>query len=250
MDKTQEDIIRFELMLRTSDVEQRTRACDGLQTIVEKWQGTTYGKRAKQLLEKNCRSVAPEQNPELSEFVNRWVGIHKLTDVGLRDFLSELQSRPAIAARLRREVIKDLRQWISAALPNVGTQTPAEEINALNGFVNMISALEAYEAEMEEIKQLRTGLFGVSYEKAEQKTLAALRAWSFDEAWEALQQLSKPPASFEKDVARRQEEIYRADQIHREVRQLLDRLPQDAPQSWSDAASLIDYAREIKRYMS
>lgn len=250
MDKTQEDIIRFELMLRTSDVEQRTRACDGLQTIVEKWQGTTYGKRAKQLLEKNCRSGAPEQNPELSEFVNRWVGIHKLTDVGLHDFLSELQSRPAIAARLRREVIKDLREWISAAVPNIGTQTPAEEINALNGFVNMISALEAYEAEMEEIKQLRTALFGVSYEKAEQKILAALRAWSFDEAWEALQQLSKPPASFEKDVARRQEEIYRADQIHREVRQLLDKLPQDAPQSWSDAASLIDYARGITRYMS
>lgn len=249
MDKTQEDIIRFELMLRTSDREQRARACDGLQVIVEKWQGTPYGKRAKQLLEKNCRSGAPEKNPELSAFVNRWVGIHKLTDVGLLDFLAELQSKPAIAARLRREVIEDLRQWVSDAVPRIGPQTPAEEIKALNGFVAVVSSLGTYEAEMEELKQLRGALFQVSYEKVRRRITAALSTWSFDEAWEALQQLSKPPASFERDVAQLQEEIYEADQTRQEVVRLFDKLPQDSPESWAAASRLIDYVREIPRYL-
>jgi hypothetical protein len=250
MDKTQEEIIHFELMLRASDPEQRTRARDGLQIIIEKWQGTPYGKRAKQILDNHqSQNSTEEKDPELSRFAHRWIGIHKLTDVGLPSFLRELQSQPAIAARLRREVIIDLRQWISEALSRIGPQTPAEEIKALGSFVTMISALETYEAEMDELKQLRNALFQGRYEKAKQEIAAALSTWSFDEAWSALQQLSNPPASFERDVAQFQEEIYKADQKRREVVRLFDRSPQDGPASWDEAAHLIDYAQELSRYL-
>ena len=249
MDKIQEEIIRYDLMLRAADSEQRTRACDGLQVIVQKWQGTPYAKRAKQILDKNCQSQREEKDPELSGFVNRWIGIHKLTDVGLPRFLQDLQLNPAIAARLRRDVIKDLRQWISIALPLIGAQTPAEEIKALNNFVAMISALETYEAEMEELKQLRNALFQVRYQKVKQEIATALGIWSFDEAWGALQKLSKPPASFEKEVVQLQEQIYKADQTRREVSRLFDQLPQDSPETWSDVSSLINHARELTQYL-
>lgn len=250
MDKTQEDIIRFELMLRANDPEQRTRACDGLQIIVEQWQGTPYAKRAKQILDHNNRqNQTEEKDPELSEFANRWIGIHQLTDVDLPNFLQELQSKPAIAARLRRDVLKDLRQWISEALPQIGTQTPPEVIKALSSSVAMISALETYEAEMEELKQLRNALFQVRYERVKQEIATALGIWSFDEAWGALQQLSNPPASFERDVAQFQEEIYKADQKRREVVRLLDNSPQISPATWSEATHLINHAQALSQYV-
>lgn len=248
VDKIQEDIIRFELMLR-GDLEQKTKACDGLQIIVEKWRGTPYATRAKRLLDKYCQKSSVEKDTELSGFVNRWIGIHTLTDVRLSSFLKELQSKPAIAARLRRDVIGDLRQWISRALPQIGPQTHAEELRALNSFVTMISALGTYEAGMDELKQLRNALFQVRYEKVEQEIAAALSTWSFDEAWVALRQLSNPPASFEKEVAHFQEDIYRADQTRGEVNHLLHKSPDVRPEGWSKASCLIDYAQELSKYL-
>lgn len=249
MDKTEEDIIRFELMLRATDPEQRMRACAGLQTIVQKWQGTPYAKRAKQSLDNsNHQNTGEEHDPELSGFASRWIGIHNLTDVRLPNFLRELQSKPAIAARLRREVIKDLRQWISEALPKIGPQTPAEEIKALNSFLD-IPALKIYEAEMDEAKQLRNALFQVRYQRVKREVATALGTWSFDGAWSALQKLSNPPASFEKDVTQLQDEIYKADQKHQEVNRLLDKSPQNNPAAWTEASSLINYARELAKYL-
>ncbi|MCA1565905.1 MAG: hypothetical protein LC803_09760 [Acidobacteria bacterium] len=250
MDKTQEDIIRFELMLRATDPQQRTRAYDGLQIIIERWQGTPYAKRAKQILDETDRQrQKDEKDPELSAFANRWIGIHKLTDVGLPKFLRELQAKPAIAAHLRSEVIKDLRQWISEALPHIGRQTPAEGIKALTSFVEMISGLETYEAEMKELKQLRNTLFQVRYENARKEIVAALNTWSFDEAWRALQQLSNPPASFEREVTQLQEDIYKADQKCREVIHLFDKSPQVSLAKWSEAADLVNYAQELSGYL-
>src|SRR5215213_2957845 len=249
MDKTQEDIIRFQLMLRATNPEQRMRACDGLRSIVEKWQGTPYAQRAKQILDNSSyQNTTEDKDPELSAFASRRIGIHKLTDVGLSDFLRELQSKPALAARLRREVIKDLRQWISEALPRIGPQTPAEEIEALNSFL-AIPALQTYEAEMDELKQLRNALFQVLYERVKREVVAALGTWSFDEAWSALQQLSNPPASFERDVAQLEDEIYRADQRHQEVDQLIDRAQQESPATWTEVSNLIKYSQELYRYL-
>jgi hypothetical protein len=250
MDKTEEDIIHFELMLRGTP-EQRMEAYHGLQVIVKNWQGTPYGKKAKQILDNNNNNLDPveEKDPELSRFGNRWIGIHKLTDVDLPIFLRELQAKPAIAARLRREVIKDLRQWIAAALPGIGPQTPAEEIKALDRFC-AIPALKTYEAELDELKQLRHELFQLRYERVKQRIDAAIAAWSFDEAWNALKELSNPPASFERRVRHFEEEIYTADQKRQEVNQLLEKLPQESPAAWGEAARLVNYARELSSYLN
>lgn len=249
MDKTQEDIIHFELMLRGTP-EQRMQACQGLRVIVENWQGTPYGKKAKQILDNNNKQDAVEEkDPELSRFTNRWIGIHKLTDVDLPIFLRELQAKPAIAARLRREVIGDLREWISASLPSIGPQTPPEEVKALDRF-SAIPALKNYEAELNELKQLRHELFQLRYQKVTPRIKAALAAWSFDEAWKAMEELSNPPASFEKSVSQFQDQIYQADQKRQEVYELLDKLPQDGPSAWDEAAQLVNYAREVSSYLN
>jgi hypothetical protein len=248
MDKIREDIIRFELMLRATDPEQRTRGCSGLRVIVEQWQGTPYAKQAKQILDSNC-NPSVERDPEFSAFTLRWVAIHNLTDVNLPIVLGELQSKPAVAARLRREILKDLRQWISEALPRVQPQTAREEIDALNRFASL-SVLTTYEAELEELRLLRNRLFELRFEKVRREIATPLNTWSFDEAWCMFQQLTEPPANFETAVTQLQDQIYQADRKYEEVVRLLDQSLQHEPTVWAEASFLIKYVQELSLYLT
>jgi hypothetical protein len=248
MDKIREDIIRFELMLRATDPEQRTRGCSGLRVIVEQWQGTPYAKQAKQILDSNC-NPSVERDPELSAFTLRWVAIHNLTNVNLPIVLRELQSKPAVAARLRREILKDLRQWISEALPQVQPQTAREEIDALNRFATL-PILTTYEAELEELRLLRNRLFELRFEKVRREIATPLNTWSFDEAWGVFQQLSEPPANFETAVTQLQDQIYQANRKYEEVVRLLDQSLQHEPMVWAEASFLIKYVQELSLYLT
>ncbi|HEX7333455.1 MAG TPA: hypothetical protein VF290_18265 [Pyrinomonadaceae bacterium] len=247
MDKVREDILRFELMLR-GDPEQKTRGCSGLRVIAEQMQGTLYAKRAKQILDSNC-TPRGENDPEFSAFTVRWIAIHSLTDLNLPIVLRDLQARPAVAARLRREIIKDLQHWISEILPRVGPQTPPEEIDALNKFAT-IPALTTYEAELDELRQLRNRLFELRYEKARNEITNALNIWSFDEAWSAFQQLANAPANFEKAVTDLQDEIYKANRKNEEVERLLDQSLQHEPADWTEAASVISYVQQLSDHLN
>jgi hypothetical protein len=250
MDRIQEDIALYELMLRGRDPEQKAQAYGEFQKIARQQQGTPSGQQAKLILDEiKNQNQMEEKDPEWAAFSRRWDEIQGLTDVRLPKLLRDLQAKPTIAAPLRRDVIKGLRQWIIEVKPKINMQTSLEEIQRLDSFVSMLSQLETYEDELEELKPLRHALFEVRCQRVEQEIKAALSNWSFDEAWAALRQLSNPPPNLKGDFERLQEMIYNADQTRKEVCGLFDKAPKDEWKEWTESAYSVKYMAELSGYL-
>lgn len=211
MNSIAESLKHAELMLRGTGAE-RAEACATLRKIVEDNRGTPYAADALRLLE-GCegRNTVEPKDSELLEFSRRWEEIHGLTHVGLLKFLKDLSQKPAVAARLRSIIIRDLGGWLADEVPRVDLHTPPDKLKALDRFIATISELKTYANDLEELKPLRGALFQIRLSEAGRRIRAALQVWFFDEAWAAFQTLSKPLVSFEDEVKRLQDEIYRVD---------------------------------------
>jgi hypothetical protein len=247
VDKVLEDIILFKLMLRANDAEKRSRARAGLQLIVGQWQGTPQAEEAKEILARD-EARQPEADPELKELENRWRAIQELTNPDLPRMLRYLQSKPTAAGHLRRSIVKDLRKWISAALLRLGDNADSDAIEALESFTRL-PALSAYEADVDELRQMRSSLFELHYRKVREEVMAALATWSFDEAWAAHKRIANTPANFEQAVAKLEEQIYKAKRDYDEVQRLLDQPFQTIVVDWETAAAAVQYLKELSDYL-
>jgi len=249
LDRVAESLKHAELMLRGTDAEQK-EACATLRKIIDEHQGMPSAEEALRLLERyEGQSPSESRDFELLEFTRRWEEINGLVHVGLLKFLRDLSQKPAVAARLRPAVSKDLRAWITAEVPHINLQTQPEKLAALDRFVSTILELQTYGTDLEELKNLRNALFQVRLSEADRRIRAALEVWSFDDAWAAFQTLSKPPVSFEAEVTSLQDEIYRVNQAHSEVTELLDKTPQGEPSNWMEAAYFVGRIQELLRWL-
>lgn len=242
-----EEVLKHAELLSGGTQAERAQARVYLEKILSEDPNAPSARRVLKILERlDGHPSAADIVPGLLEFSRRWDEIHSLTNVGLLKFLRDLTSEPAIAARLRHRVIKDLRAWIAAAVPQINEQTPPDEIEALDKLVSIISDLETYGVELEELKPLRNRLFSVQLDRAKRRIAHALASWSFDEAWKAFKALSKPPAGLEGEVKVLQDEIYSSDRMHREV-DLLLKVVWESPQNWTAAAVLVERVRALSR---
>ncbi|MFL6284971.1 MAG: hypothetical protein ACJ74Q_17650 [Pyrinomonadaceae bacterium] len=246
MDNVEEVIKRAELLTGGTRAE-RAQARALLEKLLGDDPYAPGARKALKVLERlDGRPSAADLVPGLLEFSRRWDEIHSLTHVGLLKFLRDLKSEPAIAARLLQRVVKDLRTWIAAAVPQINEQTLTDEIDALDRFVSIISDLETYGVELEELKSLRNRLFDVRLGEAKRRIRRALASWSFDDAWKVFKALAKPPAGFEGNVKSLQDEIYSCDRMHCEV-DLLVKTAWEAPRNWINAVALAKHTRSLSR---
>ena len=244
MDNVEEVIKHAELLTGGTEAE-RAQAHALLEKVLGDDPSAPAARKAIKLLERlDGRPSAANLVPGLLEFSRRWEEIRSLKHVGLLKFLRDLKSEPAIAARLRQRVVTDLRALIAAALPQIDEQTPADELDALERFVSIISDLETYGVELEELKRLRHRLFEVQLGKARRGIRRALASWSFDDAWKAFKALSKPPAGSEGDAKDLQDEIYNSDRLYRDVG-LLVKTAWGPPRGWTEAAALAKHASAL-----
>lgn len=234
-------------MLRSADPEQQERGRERLREIIREAEGSTYAKRARVLLVPDERPT--HVDPELDRLANLWPSIQGFKDHRLADFLKQLGAYPGMTVPLRTEVIRELRKWITEALPHLGTGMSPTGVAALNDFVAAVRGEAAYE-ELPEFCNLRDGLFHLRLQETAARVDEALKTWALDEAWRLLDELGPLPDMFKTNIERLQADVYEVDRLYRAVQGLLRQLPNAAPAGWPEARLQTKTLEQLRQYLS
>src|SRR5207237_10013639 len=147
------------------------------------------------------------EDPELGEFLREWKGLQGLTVFPLPDMLQELKEKPLLAIRLHSEVVGSLRRWIVAAVSGESDELQPGNARRLHEVIGLISEIDIYSVELEELRQLSDSLFGLNYHETARHIDEALREWEVKEGWKLFESLKNPPESYQEEVGRLQKKL-------------------------------------------
>jgi hypothetical protein len=249
MDEFEQMIRDAEIMLRSANAQQRERGRENLRAVIGEADGSSYAKRARDLLSKPERVASEFIDPELDELTCIWPSIQGFDDHRLCPFLKRLGAYPSMAVPLRTDVIRDLRRWIVDVLPQVKQGAPPAQIASLNDFVAAVRGVAAYEA-LPEFGELRDGLFHLRLQECATLVDQALANWEVDVAQQLLDELVPLPDAFKANVERLQADVYEADRLQRTVEGLLRQLATVAPTNWIETRLQAESLEQLKQYLS
>src|SRR5205085_3984481 len=114
----------------------------------------------------------------------------------------------------------------------------------LHEVIGLISEIDIYSVELEELRQLSDSLFGLNYHETARHIDEALREWEVKEGWKLFESLKNPPESYQEEVGRLQKKLYAVGAARQKVEALFDRAPAGEPSSWDDVGELVGFARD------
>lgn len=248
MNKSQRKLSEAEILMQGSNPEQRQRAKELLSVVITEADGTSTAQKARELLEKMEAGRPVERNPEVSKFAQRWSGLQGLTDPNLVLWLRALQNQPYLIAHLRPVVVKDLRNWINQAVPQVADGLSQKELHTVESFVKEVSKIDAYC--VDELKPLRKALFELRYQETKSRIETALEEWAIDEAWRLFEELGPTPEDFDTQAQKLQNGIYQVEQLRQEVQDSLSHPPEVTLESWLNMRLLVTLLHRYAGYLS
>lgn len=237
-----------EIMLRSTDPAQQERGRAQLRETIDATRGSVYAKQAQDMLAAGMRRMPVAVDPELDKLAGIWPLIQGFHDYRLATFLRQLENYPGMAMPLRTDVVRELRQWINDALPQVGTSASPAQVAPLHDFVAAVRGVAAYE-ELPEFGQLREGLFHLRLQETSLRVDEALKVWALDEAQRLLDELGPLPGIFKANVERLQEDVYQVGRLRRAVQGLLRQLPATLS-NWFEARLQVELLSQLRHYLT